>query len=635
VSGPAPHPASPEPVERRPLPLLVVGWFPRADDPISGRFVADQTASLAATGRVAPTVVSFEPLWSSGDVALRTQAAAAWPGIVSAATAGGWAVASAAATGPPDIPVLRLGVPGGTTEGTGRDHQALHRAAALDAFLSAQPTEGWPIIHAHAGYPEGAAVARVAAGRGIPFVFTELATYLDRQLADPVVGEAYRQTARAAARVIAIGPGLADQIREAVPELGRRLVVIPFGVDIASMPLIAPAERDPDELLWVGYRRATKGTPTLLRAFAIVRQARPSTTLRMLGRSPSDEEEAAWHALARDLGVADAVRFDPPSPDREGVVRAMARAACFVHPSTAEKQGMVAIEALATGLPVVAADSGGVTEIMGEEPAQLGALVPAEAPEVLAEAILATLERRLTFDPQRLRSWVERKYSSQAVAGQLAALYAEVLDEHAASPGAAPAPRGDATSSGITSDAARSHVRELEPAAGRRGLPVDSPVVIVAFDRPALDRALERLPTWVLEQTLLVTRGPQLMRGRVLPPDLDGPAATLMAWADRPRADSLAAKAARPLRLPARRRRRASLERLVLPALAQAVDDAVAEVTRRDGGPVILVCLGGIDILAARGVAASGRAVIAPGGLRWLGDWRWRDHDGAARGTGR
>ena len=51
--------------------LLVVGWYPAADDPITGRFVADQAAALTATGRVAPTVVSFEPLASAGDVPLR------------------------------------------------------------------------------------------------------------------------------------------------------------------------------------------------------------------------------------------------------------------------------------------------------------------------------------------------------------------------------------------------------------------------------------------------------------------------------------------------------------------------------------------------------------------------------------
>ncbi|MGZ6329239.1 MAG: glycosyltransferase, partial [Candidatus Limnocylindrales bacterium] len=366
-----------------PLDLLVVGWFPAADDPIAGRFVADQVAALAATGRVTPSVVSFEPFWPNGDLDLRTRAAEAWLPAVSAATASGWAVAAEGATGPAAVPVMRLGAASGSTRDAGGDHQALHRAHALEAYLEARGGAPWPLIHAHVGYPEGAAVAEVALARGIPFVITEHATYLARFLSDPALREAYGRAARAAARVIAVGPGLARQIVEAYPELGERVVVIPNTVDVAALPLVGLEARDPNELLWVGYRTASKGIPTLLRAFALVRRARPATTLRLLGRSPTEEEEVAWHRLAGELGVAEAVRFEGPA-DRAGVAAALARATLFVHPSSRETVGIVAVEALATGLPVVAADSGGVTEILGDDPAQLGALVPSGDPEALA-----------------------------------------------------------------------------------------------------------------------------------------------------------------------------------------------------------------------------------------------------------
>ncbi len=50
---------------------------PGADDPIAGRFLADQAAALAATGRVRPLGASFEPFWLNGDRALRARAAGA------------------------------------------------------------------------------------------------------------------------------------------------------------------------------------------------------------------------------------------------------------------------------------------------------------------------------------------------------------------------------------------------------------------------------------------------------------------------------------------------------------------------------------------------------------------------------
>ncbi|MGZ3641804.1 MAG: glycosyltransferase, partial [Candidatus Limnocylindrales bacterium] len=235
------------------------------------------------------------------------------------------------------------------------------------------------------------------------------------------------------------------------------------------------------------------------------------------------------------------------------------------------------------------------------------ALVPSGDPEALAEAILATLARRSTFDPAALRASVAGRFDRPAVAAQLVDLYEQVLREQRASPStspvarsAGPTPRGDL---------------------GRQ--PTAGPVVIVAFDRPALDATLPRWPAWVLRDALIVTRGPQLPQGRVLAADLEVPVSTLLAWADRPRADSLAAKAVLPLRLRARRRQRARLERLVLPALEAAVEAAVDEVRARSDGPVLVVCLGGIDVLATGRAVRTGRARIAPGGLRWLGDLRW------------
>ena len=63
----------------RGLEVLVVGWFPASDDPVKGRFIADQAEALDAHRAVRPTVVSFEPLGSAGDGRCGPAAAEAWP----------------------------------------------------------------------------------------------------------------------------------------------------------------------------------------------------------------------------------------------------------------------------------------------------------------------------------------------------------------------------------------------------------------------------------------------------------------------------------------------------------------------------------------------------------------------------
>ena len=581
-----------------PLDVLVVGWFPGADDPVAGRFVADQAAALLATGRVRPSVVSFEPFPLHGDLELRERAAAAWSDVVRSAAAD-LVFAPRGATGPTGVPVARLGTPLGGTRGAGRTHAAIHRASVLRAFLDGRPDRLPALIHAHVGYPEGAAAASVATERGIPLVMTEHATYLDRLFADPEIRSTYHAGARQAARIVAVGRVLADRIRREFPDLGDRLAVIPNTVDVDAFRPVGPAERDPDELLWVGYRREVKGMAALLPAFRIVRDARPATRLRLIGRSTTDEEEAGWHRLAAELGVADAVAFEPPA-DRAGVARAMERATLFVHPSRIETMGIVAVEALAAGLPVVAVDSGGVTEVLGPDPEAVGALVASQAPEPLAAAILATLDRRGEFDPVRLREHVVARYGAAAVAGRIADLYDEVLAE---SPSAASSRRAAVTAPASVS------------------VP-DRAAILVGFDRAILDERLTAFPARSLGDVAIVTSGgPVDGHGDAvrLDPRQATDLAAFLALQGRALGRGPAGLLLAPARWLARRLRRRTLARRVLPVLTETVAEAAARGAARRAVPIV-VCLGGVDVVAVEPLRIAGRVVVAPGGARWLAD---------------
>ena len=580
-----------------PLEILVVGWYPAADDPVAGRFVADQAAALLATGRVRPSVVSFEPFPLHGDLELRTRAVEAWTEVV-LDVPGDLAFAPRGATGPAGVSVARLGTPLGGTKVAARTNAAIHRTATLRAFLGGRPESRPALIHAHVGYPEGAAAATVAAERGIPLILTEHATYLDRLFADPEIRSAYHAGARTATRIVAVGQVLADRIGREFPDLQDRLVVIPNTVDVDAFRAVGAAERDPDELLWVGYRREVKGMDALLRAFRIVRDARPATRLRLIGRSTTEAEEAGWHRLAAELRVADGVGFEPPA-DRAGVARAMERAAVFVHPSRIETMGVVAVEALAAGLPIVAVDSGGVTEVLRPDPMSVGALVPEQAPEPLAAAILATLDRRHEFDPVRLREHVVARYGAAAIAARIVELYDEVL-------AAAPAAR----------------TRSPGGTKARPSLAADRPVVLVGFERAALDEKLAAFPRGSLGDVVIATSGGPVA-GHADAIRIDGPRTAdleaFLALQGRARGRGPVGLVLAPARWLTRRLRRRGLAGRVLPALTAAVATAVDRVPG-EGVPPIVICLGGIDIVAVEPLLVAGRVVVAPGGARWLAD---------------
>ena len=235
----------------------------------------------------------------------------------------------------------------------------------------------------------------------------------------------------------------------------------------------------------------------LLRAFADVLEARPGATLRLIGKATTYAEEERWHQLAEDLDVADAVRFEGPT-DRAGIAAALRRASVFVHPSPRETFGVVTLEALASGLPVVATQSGGISAILEDE--RLGALVPPQDPRMLARAVVRTLARRHEFDPQTLRNAVV-PYSGEAVAARLAALYGEVIRHADADAGRAPKPPAGSA---------------VEWAG--RAEPVGDVVLVLANDTDRAARALARMPSELLSRIALVTHGESA--NEALPPGI-------------------------------------------------------------------------------------------------------------------
>jgi len=168
---------------------------------------------------------------------------------------------------------------------------------------------------------------------------------------------------------------------------------------------------------------------------------------------------------------------------------------------------------------------------------------------------------------------------------------------------------------------------------------VPSRAVLVAFDRPALDRVLPACPAWLLRDLVVVTRGGGVAGVREtisVDSRLEPEVAALLAWSGRG-GGGLRSLVRSPLTWVLRRRRRRRLELAVRPALESAVAAGIARVNAAEGrpdAPALLACLGGIDVVAALRAVGAGRAMLAPGALRWLGDARWPLADASAVATG-
>lgn len=221
-----------------------------------------------------------------------------------------------------------------------------------------------------------------------------LATWFRRRFLPPVLRRAYLS----ADAIVALSDGVADDLATVTGLPRKRITIVPPPVqpelpELAQEPANHPWLQNgkPPVLLGVGRLTGAKDFPTLVRAFARVRQQRPARLL-ILGNTATQEKTAERQGelmrLADELGVAEDVHL---AGYVRNPFRYMAHAAVFVLSSITEGFGMVVAEALACGCPVVSTDCpSGPAEILGQ--GRYGKLVPVGDDAALAQAIIETLQ---------------------------------------------------------------------------------------------------------------------------------------------------------------------------------------------------------------------------------------------------
>jgi hypothetical protein len=355
--------------------------------------------------------------------------------------------------------------------------------------------------------------------------------------------------------------------------------------------LAEPANRDANELLWVGSIGQHKGIGVLLQAFASVLTTRPGLRLRLVGGERAPGDRAHLEAIAASLGIDARVSFEGWLP-RADVARAMSRAAVFVHPSPSETFGVAAAEAILTGLPVAARRSGGVPWII-ERSGGFGRVAEADDPDSFARAIAATLDGPLATPPDVARARLVAAVGASAVAHQALAIYQAALAE------TRPADLDQVHPTPATME---------QPALG------SLPRVLVATERIQAPGLVASLPADLQDRVVLVV--PPATPG-VAEPNWTGVTAHVVAadpfvpGAPRPRGRSPLARLRRSLWRPA-------------PTADALLDRAVMTAATGQAPPGQPVAVVAIDAPAAIHIAGLDprKVRLAPGSLRWLAD-RW------------
>lgn len=200
---------------------------------------------------------------------------------------------------------------------------------------------------------------------------------------------------------------------------GARGRVVYNGIRLEDFAHAEPERRDRPYVLGIGRFVPQKGFDVLLRAFATIREHVPDVDLVLAGDGPVRSELAA---LTEALGLTGRVEF-VGRVDHDRAVRLFGGARVFVLPSRHEPQGIVVLEAMAAGTPVVANAVGGVPEVV--EDGRNGLLYEGDAPG------LADRLRRLLDDEGTRRrlasagSTTAAQHTWSKITDEYAQIYAE------------------------------------------------------------------------------------------------------------------------------------------------------------------------------------------------------------------
>ena len=283
--------------------------------------------------------------------------------------------------------------------------------------------QGWrpDVIHAHV-YSAGVPAAILKRLYQIPVLVTEHSSAFPRHL---LTGTERLKARFAMNRAEMVLP-VSDYLRVHIESYGVKseFRVVPNVVDTEVFYPVPQyneeAAQGHKRLLFVGNLIAVKGLPYLLEALGQIRQKRQDYGLDVVGDGASRSE---YEELASRLGLDGIVRFHGAKP-REQVAQFMRECAFLVQPSLQETFGVVYIEAMACGKPVIATSAGGPKEFVDED---VGVLVPPEDTGALRDAIEYMLDNHQRYSCEKIARHARERFSYEAVGRMLDEVYREVL----------------------------------------------------------------------------------------------------------------------------------------------------------------------------------------------------------------
>lgn len=357
--------------------LIIASWYPTAEQPLNGIFFQQRARALARMG----CQVSV----AAPDVRLRLQGKKS-------------GISFCHREGITEYHYLKRNMTPFWEEGIAKQQIAMIRKI----YRKVCKDSGKPdVIHLESARCAYAAVA-LAKAENIPLTYTEHYSGILNSCPGSFLDRSMGLAVDAADRIFLISSAM--KLRLAPPE--EKCVFLPNSINFSEFSVTSPDS--PFIFAALGGLNKIKGYDILLQAFAKVHEVCPDCRLEIGG---DGAEKEALLALRRELGVEDCVHFCGRIPAEQRFAFYQGKSA-FVCSSLTETFSIVTVEALASGLPVVATKCGGPEDLVRESN---GYLVDKGDPKALADGMIQMLHSRSDFDSEQIRQDACKLYDETSV----------------------------------------------------------------------------------------------------------------------------------------------------------------------------------------------------------------------------
>lgn len=277
------------------------------------------------------------------------------------------------------------------------------------------------IIHAHSWKYGGVIAASISRHYNIPFVITEhSSSFLNHNLSSTELLLA-KNVFKRAKEVVFVSHHLENGAKKLIGA-NFKSSVIPNSVP-NNFFLASPQKHFGIKALSIGEISENKGQERIIRAYASSELSKiPGSSLSIIGDGP---KKSFCEKLALDLGLKNKVFFHGRLTQEE-IIQELQRSDCLIVASSFETFGVVCLEAMAVGIPVISTKCGGPQEILTT---LSGIFIEGSSPDAIRIGMDSFLLRKSDFDSYKIKQYCKNKFSEIAVNISLISIYERVLRE--------------------------------------------------------------------------------------------------------------------------------------------------------------------------------------------------------------